>query len=672
MDIKKYKFDDAIDFSSLTLEGFKTGFKEGLEKGRTRLAQLRSKDVVKAPLEFLTDFTEMGSELEEVSEVFFSLLGSDGTPEMHALAQELSPELSRFGNEVALDTEIFKRIDFCLNYLKKEGKKGEWLRFTEQVHRNFVRNGVHLAQDKKDELEKIDEELGVLELKFRENLIKETAKFELVVEDEKELKGLPEREVEAAKQRADAKKIKGFLFTLDAPTYIPFLTYVENRDLREKLWRPFASRCLGGEFDNQQFTIRIAWLRQKRANLLGFKSHAEFVLQERMAKSPEKVKTFLARLVSVAKPKADAELQELKDFAKSEGGPSPIKPWDTAFYAEKLKKKKLDFDEEELRPYFQMENVITGLFTHAEKLFGIQFKERSDVPKFHPENRVFEVNDADGTYLGLFYMDLFPRATKSPGAWMGAFRTQGNHYGKKRRPHVMNICNFTKPTGTKPSLLSFNEVETLFHEFGHATHELLSDCEVKGLSGTRVLWDFVELPSQIMENWVNHEEGLAIVSSHHETGKPLPQDLVEKVKSSKKFLAGLGALRQAQLATLDLSWHHDGPITEDMNVEKFEEQALKPLSVMERIPGTAISPSFGHIFAGGYSSGYYSYKWAEVLDADAFEYFEEKGIYNREIAEKFRKEILSRGNSEDPEILYERFRGRKPDPDALFRREGLL
>ena len=672
MNIKKHSFDDAIDFSTLSLEGYKTGFQNGLDRGRENLAKLRQMDADKSPMQFLRSFTEMSDDLEEVSEVFFSLLGSDGTPEMHALAQQLSPELSRFGNEVALDQEIFKRIDSSLAYLTKQPGSSEWRRFTEQVHRNFVRNGVHLPKDKKNELEKIDEELGVLELKFRENVIKETAKFEMVVDEEGDLKGLPERDLEAAKQKANAKKVQGWLFTLDAPTYIPFVTYVEKRELREKMWRAFAGRCLGGDFDNRKYALRIAHLRQKRAHLLGFKSHAEFVLKERMAKSPEKVQEFLKRLISVAKPKAEKEWTTLKEFARSEGFKEEIKPWDSAFFAERFKKKLLKFDEEELRPYFPMEKVISGLFTHAEKLFGLKFSERNDVPKFHPENRVFEVKDSDDHYLGLFYMDLFPRPSKSPGAWMGSFRTQGNHRGVKRRPHVMNICNFTKPTGTKPSLLSFGEVETLFHEFGHALHELLSDCEVRGLSGTRVLWDFVELPSQIMENWVNHEEGLALVSSHYETGAKLPNDLVEKVKNSKKFMAGMGALRQAQLATLDLAWHHEAKIDETMDLEAFEATTLKPLAITERIPGTAISTSFGHIFAGGYAAGYYSYKWAEVLDADAFEYFEEQGVYNREIADKFRREILSRGNSEDPEVLYERFRGRKPDPDALFRREGLL
>ncbi len=672
MSLKKAAFDDAFDFSALSMDIYRAAFQEGLAKGRERLAQLKNQKSSEDPIAYLKSFCDLSIELEEATDVFFSLLSSDGTPEMHAYSQEISPELSRFDSEVTLDVDLFKRIDEALNSLKTMASSGEWLRFTERVHRGFVQNGVNLADDKKEQLKKIDEELGLLALKFNENLVKETAKFQMQVEDLADLKGLPERDIELAKQKAVAKNLTGYLFTLDAPTYIPFVTYVEKREMREKMWRPFASRCMSGEFNNQANAVRIAQLRQERAELLGFKSHADFVLKERMAKTPETVMSFLKRVVEVSKPRAEKDLQELQSFAQSEGYATPLKPWDMSFLSEKLKKKKLNFDEEELRPYFKLENVVQGLFVHAKKLFGITFEERNDIPKFHAENKVYEVKDTDGTYLGLFYMDLFPRETKRSGAWMGAFRAQGSVRGQKRRPHVMNICNFTRSTATKPSLISFNEVETLFHEFGHALHELLSDCEVKGLAGTRVLWDFVELPSQIQENWVNHAEGLKLVSSHFETGAPMPDHLIEKVRESKKFMAALASLRQAQLATLDMTWHKGTKFDSNMIIEKFEAETLKPLSVMEREPGTAVSPSFSHIFGGGYSSGYYSYKWAEVLDADAFEYFLERGIYDQEVAQKFRNQILSRGNSEDPELLYEKFRGRKPDPDALFRREGLL
>jgi peptidyl-dipeptidase Dcp len=679
MSMKKVSFDGAIDFSTVNLNEYKKNFQEGLKLARERFSKLKSQPSIQDSVQFMRAYSEMDLELSEVSSVFFNLLGSDGTPEMHAYAQEIQPELSKFGNEVALDLEIFKKIEQCRNEIKKTDFK-EWSRFNDEVYRSFVRNGVNLPEDKKEILKKIDEELGLLSLKFQENIIKDTAAFELVVENEADLKGLPERNIEEAKQKAEAKNIKGFLLTLDAPTYIPFVTYVEKRELREKMWRAYATRCMKGEFDNKANCIRITNLKHQRALLLGFKSHADYVLKERMAKNPETVKEFLLRVVTVSKAKAEKELAELKEFAKAEGFKEEFKPWDSAFYAEKLKKKVLNFDEEELRPYFPMEKVIQGLFDHATRLFGITFAERVDIPKYHPENRVYEVKDSDGSYLGLFYLDLFPREKKRPGAWMTYFRGQGSVGGKKLRPHVVNVCNFTKPTATKPSLLSFDEVNTLFHEFGHASHELLSNCEVRGLAGTNVWWDFVELPSQIMENWVNNEEGLKLVASHFETGASLPNELIEKIKASKKFLAASASLRQAQLALLDMAWHHDGPLStnpslkldEQTDVEAFETLTLKPFQTMEKIPGTSISPSFSHIFGGGYSAGYYSYKWAEVLDADAFEYFEEKGIYNREIADKFRREVLSRGNTEDPDVLYERFRGRKPDPDALFRRDGLL
>lgn len=672
MTIKKAAFDGAFDFSTLNMGVYKESFTEALVKGRERLAQLRTRKSAEDPVAFFKEFSEMSYELEEFGQVFFSLLGSDGTPEMHAYSQEIAPEMSKYENEVSLDIELFKRIDEALSAMKSKNMTGEWPRFAEKVHRAFVQNGVNLPEDKKAILRKIDEEMGVLSLKFSENLVKETAAFQLLIHKEDELKGLPDREIEAAKHKAEAKQLKGWLFTLDAPTYVSVVTYAENRELREKMWRAYASRGLNEPFNNRAMTVRIAELRQQRAALLGFQSHASYILKERMAKTPEGVLSFIKRVLEVAKPKAEKELEQLKDFAKSEGYPTPVKAWDLAFLSEKFKKKVLNFDEEELRPYFKLENVIQGLFNHATKLFGITFKERPDVPAFHPENKIYELKDADGTYLGLLYLDLFPRAEKRSGAWMGTFRGQGSVQGKKLRPHVMNICNFTKPTSSKPSLISFREVETLFHEFGHGLHELLSDCEVRGLAGTNVLWDFVELPSQIQENWVNHPEGLKLVASHYETGAPLPQHFVDKIVESKKFLAALGSLRQMQLALLDMTWHHVTKITGPIDIEDFEKQTLGSLAIMEREPGTAISTSFSHIFSGGYSSGYYSYKWAEVLDADAFEYFLEKGIYNQEVAKKFRAEILSRGNSEDPELLYEKFRGRKPDPNALFRRDGLL
>lgn len=672
MAIKKASFDGVFDFSTLSMDVYKASFSEALALGRKRFAELKTRDSALDPIQFFKDFSDMSYELEEFNSVFFSLLSSDGTPEMHAYSQEISPQLSQYQNEIALDVELFKKIDVALNVMKTNGISGEWFRYAEKAHRSFVQNGVNLPEDKKEILKKIDEELGVLALKFNENLVKETASFKMIVEKQSDLKGLPERDLEAAKHKAEAQKLSGYLFTLDAPTYISFVTNVENRELREKMWRAYASRGTQGEFNNSSMTTRIAQLRKQRASLLGFQSHAAFVLKERMAKTPETVLAFIQRIVEVAKPKAEKELQQLKDFAKSEGYPTPLKPWDMAFLSEKLKKKVLNFDEEELRPYFKLENVISGLFAHATKLFGIKFVEKNDIPKFHPENKIYEVQDKDSSYLGLLYLDLFPRAEKRPGAWMGTFRGQGAVHGKKLRPHVMNVCNFTRPTATKPSLISFNEVETLFHEFGHGLHELLSDCEVRGLAGTNVLWDFVELPSQIQENWVNHPEGLSLIASHYETGAPMPQELVQKISESKKFLAALGALRQAQLGLLDMTWHHVANTDEITSIEEFEKKTLAPLAIMEKEPGTAISTSFGHIFAGGYSSGYYSYKWAEVLDADAFEYFLEKGIYNPEIATKFRKEVLSRGDSEDPAVLYERFRGRKPDPNALFRREGLL
>lgn len=671
--LKKVSFDEAIDFSALNLGVYREAFKKALESGRSRLKDLKAFDARANPLAFAKSFAELSTELEEVAEVFFTLIKSEGVAEDHAYAQELSPELSRFESEVSLDLELFNKVDEAVkSFHSQNPQELQWKRALERSHRDFIRNGVNLESSKKEELKKIDEELGVLALKYQENVLKDTAAYSCTVDTEEELKGLPERDIEAAKAKATAKGVSGFLITLDAPTYVSVVTYAENRDLREKLWRAYATRCFKGPHDNSENTLRIAQLRQKRAQLLGFKTHSHFVLSERMAKTPENVHNFLKRLVEVSKPKAVEEIKEIETFAKEINFPMPLKNWDLAYLSEKFKKKTLQFDEEELRPYFKLESVIDGLFATVNRLFSINLVERLDLPKFNSETRVFEVKDNSGDYLGLFYLDIFPRETKSPGAWMSTFRGQGSWNGVVKRPHVVNICNFTKPTSTKPSLLSFSEVETLFHEFGHGLHELLSKVEVRSLAGTRVLWDFVELPSQIMENWVHHPEGLALIAKHYQTGAAMPADLVEKIQEAKRFMAGLGSLRQAQFAMLDLNWHYLKNIDDVKDIEAFEVEATKDLQLFTRIPGVCSSVSFAHIFSGGYSSGYYSYKWAEVLDADAFEYFIEKGIYNKEVAMKFRDQILSRGNSEDPEILYKKFRGRDPDPNALFRRDGLL
>jgi peptidyl-dipeptidase Dcp len=487
------------------------------------------------------------------------------------------------------------------------------------------------------------------------------------------LVGLPEGVIEAAAQEAERKGHKGkWLFNLQAPSFLPFMQYAQNRELRKKLWLAYNSRAFQDQFDNREVVKKITRLRHDRAQLLGFKSHADFILSERMAQTPLQVMKFLNELLIPSKKAAEKDIAELRAFKKSIDGNDEVMPWDFAFYSEKLKEKKYKFNDEELRPYFKLETVVEGVFEHARRLYGITFKEVLDVPKYHPDVRTFEVREErTQNYVGLLYTDFFPRETKKGGAWMTVYREQGYYKGQVRRPHVSIVCNFTKPTASKPSLLTYDEVQTLFHEFGHALHGLLSQVTYRSLAGTNVYWDFVELPSQIMENWVKEKESLDIFARHYQTKQPIPAELVEKIKKSFQFQAGYYSMRQLQFGFLDMAWHQQDPAAID-DVDAFENKMTDMTRVLPKIPGTNVSCSFSHIFAGGYSAGYYSYKWAEVLDADAFEYFKEVGLFDKHVAEKFKSHILSRGGTEHPMELYKKFRGREPDPKALLRREGLL
>ena len=453
------------------------------------------------------------------------------------------------------------------------------------------------------------------------------------------------------------------------------MTYSDHSDLREKLWRAYNTRAFGGKYDNSQLSKQIAKLRHERAGLLGYRSHADFVLEERMAESSIRVRDFLERLIEKSRPAAERDIKQVEALKKQAGGKlanEPLQPWDYAYWSEKLKMRDYEFDEEVLRPYFKLENVIEGAFEHARQLYGLKFKELKNIPVYHPDVTVYEVVDEDtGRHMAVFYADFFPRKGKRSGAWMTSYREQGLQNGKVERPHVSIVCNFTKPTPTKPSLITFDEVRTLFHEFGHALHGILSDVTYVSLGGTNVYWDFVELPSQIMENWTLEKEALDLFARHYETGEPIPAELTKKIKDTSKFQAGYFSLRQLNFGILDMAWHSMDP-SQIGDIEDFERQATERTTILPRVAGTNVSVSFSHIFAGGYSAGYYSYKWAEVLDADAFEYFKEKGLFNRDVARAFRENILSKGGTKHPMELYKKFRGREPDPDALLRRDGLI
>lgn len=660
--------DESVPFNQIKAEHFLPAIDEAIRGAKLKIEALKQN---KSPAQFenvLMALEEATEQVGTVSLIFHNLFVAEADAQLQQLAQEISPKLAAFSSDVSLDPVIFQRVKAVYDQRQQLNLNAEQMKVVENSYLGFTRNGALLSPDKKEILRSLDQELSTLGPKFSENILKSTNSYELWLQTPEELDGLPEGAVEAAKAAATAKgQPEQWLFTLQAPSFIPFITYSSNRNLREKIWRAYNSRAFNDAYDNQENILKIVKLRHQRAQLLGFNTHAEYVLAERMAKDTGSVMSFLNKLMGPSKLAAERDLKEVQDFAGHE-----IKPWDFNFYSEKLKEKKYAFNEEELRPYFKLENVVNGVFEHARRLYGLAFTPVHDVPTYHPDVQVYEVKDERrNKYIGLFYTDFFPRETKKDGAWMTSYREQGLSHGRVQRPHVSIVCNFTKPTPTKPSLLSYDEVGTLFHEFGHALHGLLSDCTYKSVSGTNVYWDFVELPSQIMENWIKEKESLDLFAKHYETGESIPQELVEKIKKSTRFQSGWMSLRQLNFALLDMSWHSQDPqnITK---VDDFEVKSTSAARLLPKIEGTNSSCAFSHIFAGGYSAGYYSYKWAEVLDADAFEYFQEQGLFNTTVADKFKENILSRGGSEHPMDLYKKFRGREPDPNALLRRDGLI
>ena len=542
----------------------------------------------------------------------------------------------------------------------------------EKQYKSFSRNGANLSTSDKQKLREIDTKLSKLSLQFGENVLAETNAFELQIIDKKELSGLPESAIEAAEEVAKSKQKKGWVFTLDHPSYIPFMTYADNRVLRKKLSIAAGKKAFqNNKNNNEKIVLEIVQLRHQRATVLGYKSHAHFVLEERMAETPEKVLTFSNDLLEKAKPAAEKEFLELETFAKSLDKIDQLQKWDSAYYSEKLKKERFDLDQEILKPYFKLENVIHGAFAIANKLFDLQFEEVTTIDTYHKDVKTYVVTDTIGNDIAVFYADFHPRKGKRNGAWMTSFKPQQIKNGNNERPHVSIVCNFTKPTETKPSLLTFNEVTTLFHEFGHALHGMLANTTYNSLSGTSVSWDFVELPSQILENWCYEKEALQLFAKHYKTGEIIPMEYVKKIKESASFHEGMQTVRQLSFGLLDMKWHGQDP-NNITDVKSFELSAFSNTQLFPDVTENCMSTSFSHIFQGGYSSGYYSYKWAEVLDADAFEYFLEKGIFNKEVATKFKKHVLSKGGTEKPMTLYKRFRGKEPKAEALLKRAGLI
>ena len=659
-------------FTQIENEHFIPAFENAIAEAKAEIDAIAGNPQAPSFENTLEALDYAGSRLDRISSIFFNLNAAETNDQMQKMAQEISPLLSEFKNDVGLNQKLFVRIKSVHDQMETLDLNAEQGTLLERTYKRFSRNGALLDDPGKKRLREIDAQLAKLSLKFGENVLVETNKYEMLLGDRADLKGLPEGEIEAAEDMARSRNKKGWLITLDHPSYIPFMKYAQNRKLRKELYIAFGSKGFHGDsLDNTDNILKIVALRHERAQLLGFASHAHFVLEERMAENPGKVLDFLEQFLEKAKGAAQREFDELEAYAKKLDQIDRLEKWDSAYYSEKLRRERFDLDDEKLKPYFKLENVIQGVFTLAGKLYGLHFKEVSDVEKYHPDVKTFEVFDRAGHFVSLFYGDFHPRPGKRGGAWMTSYRPQYKQQGKDHRPQISNVCNFTKPTSTKPSLLTFNEVTTLFHEFGHALHGMLANTTYPSLSGTSVYWDFVELPSQMMENWCYEKEALQLFAFHYQSGEPIPMELVEKIKASATFQEGMATLRQLGFGFLDMAWHSGDPKDVD-DLKAFENKTFGPTELFPQTPQICMSPSFSHIFQGGYSSGYYSYKWAEVLDADAFALFKEKGIFDITVADSFKENILSKGGSENPMVLYKRFRGSEPKIDALLERAGLI
>lgn len=658
-------------FSQIKLEDYQPAFEANIAAARAEVDAIINNPEAPTFENTIEALEFSGQALDRLSSIFFNLNSAETNDTMQKIAQEVSPLLTAFGNDIALNEDLFKRVKTIYEQRDQLKLTAEQAMLLDKKFKGFSRNGALLSEDKKERLRAIDAELAKLKLTFGENVLAETNNYQLHITSEADLQGLPEGAKEAAAALAQSKNLEGWVFTLDFPSYGPFVTYADNRALRRELAIAYGKKAFqNNEFNNTQNIQKIVTLRHERAQLLGYDSHAHFVLEERMAQNPEQVKKFLNDLLQKAKPAAEREFAQLTAFAKELDGIEQLEKWDGAYYSEKLKQKLFSLDDELLKPYFKLENVLNGAFTVAEKLFGISFHEVSNIDKYHADVQTYEVRDFQNELVAVFYADFFPRKGKRPGAWMTSFKSQSIQNGFNERPHVSIVCNFTPPTPSKPSLLTFNEVTTLFHEFGHALHGMLANTVYPSLSGTSVYWDFVELPSQVMENWCYEPEALALFAHHYQTGEVIPQEYVNKIKESASFLEGMATVRQLSFGLLDMAYH--AQVTEIKDVKAFEVAATEPTSFYPDVAENCVSASFSHIFQGGYSSGYYSYKWAEVLDADAFEFFQENGIFNQEIAERFKENVLSKGGTELPMELYKRFRGQEPKPEALLRRAGLI
>lgn len=611
---------------------------------------------------------QSGEQLGIISGILFNLNSAETSNELQEVTQKAAPLLTKFQNDVRLNKVLFDRIKNIFDKKETLALDPEQLTLIEKEYKGFVRNGALLSAEDKDKLRLIDTELAQLSLSFGEHVLADTQAFELHLTDKKQLSGLPQTSITQAEALAKEKNKDGWVFTLDYPSYVPFVTFADDRALRKKMSLAFGKRGFQkNENNNESSILKLVQLKKDRANLLGYSSHADFVLEERMAQSASQVNQFLDDLYQNALPYAKKEWEQIERFAEDKLDLKDLQKWDTSYVSEKLKQELFDFDEQILKPYFPLPNVLKGLFEIVERLYGLRFEQSDAIQGYNKDVICYEVFNETGGFHALLYADFHPRSGKRSGAWMTSYRSQN----QSQRPHISIVCNFSPPTNDDPALLSFNEVTTLFHEFGHALHGMLANTKYGSLSGTSVSWDFVELPSQILENWCYQEEALSLFAHHYKTGEPIPMHYVQKIKDASQFQQGLQTLRQLSFGYLDLSYHNENA-TEITSVKAHEEKKISKLQFTPSIEENCMSTSFSHIFQGGYAAGYYSYKWAEVLDADAFELFLEKGVFDKKTAQAFHDHVLSKGGTEHPMKLYKRFRGSEPDPKGLLRRAGLI
>ncbi len=661
----------SIPFQAIKPEHFNPAFDTAFAIAKQEIKALIENEEAPDFNNTIVALENCGLKLDRLSALLFNLNVAETDSNIQQFARDISPRLAQFQNDVNLDPVLFSKVKTVYETADKKQFTSEQITLLEKTYKGFVRNGANLDNAAKEEYRKLTEELAKLTVQFNENALAETNGYMLHITDSSDLSGLSEDLVKAAGEEAKSRELEGWVITLHYPSYVPFMKYAENRKLREELFMAYYSRGTK-ENDHNNCTIakKISELRMKQANLLGYSNYAAYVLDNRMAGSPEKVYSFLNDLIEAYVPSARNEIKEVESYAKSTGIDFDLARWDLSFYSEKLKKEKFDIDDELTRPYFKLGNVENGVFMLANKLYGIRMKENRSIQVYHPDVKVFEVFEEDGQFIGLLYMDYFPREGKRQGAWMTEYVQQQKSGKDDVRPHISLVFNFSKPTEEKPSLLTYHEVRTLLHEFGHALHGLFSDVTYKQLAGTSVYRDFVELPSQIMENWAEEKEWLDMVALHYETGEKIPAEMIHKIIDSKNFLTAYNTARQISFGLTDMAWHTISQPVE-MDVESFEKLAMRPVIMLPEVEGVAMSPSFSHIFAGGYAAGYYGYKWAEVLDADAFSVFKKNGIFDKATAARFRESILSKGGTDHPMHLYKLFRGQEPSIEPLLERSGL-